>query len=276
MEQDVLRKVQLTQLEIAKEIRRVCQENNIAYFMVDGTFLGAVRHQGFIPWDDDMDFGMLRKDYEEFCRIAPEKLKPEYFLQTWYSDPGYALPFAKVRKRGTLFLEAKSRRLQENGFFVDIFPLDYAPADSDAQQAMKRKLLQLYRVKLMKSRYTPWMEEKRIVWKKRIGYLYYQMKALFADPVQLAREFDALASSVECSDFVWEQCDIAHDRPCPVFLLTELADFSFEGELFAGPRDYDAYLTNNYGNYMQLPPEDQRQNRHQVEGLDFGENAAEK
>ena len=75
MEKDVLRKVQLTQLEIAKEIRRVCEENDIPYFLCDGTLLGAVRHGGFIPWDDDMDLGMLRKDYEKFCRIAPEKLK---------------------------------------------------------------------------------------------------------------------------------------------------------------------------------------------------------
>ena len=78
MEQELLRKVQLTQLEIAKEIRRVCEENGIAYFLSDGSFLGAVRHQGFIPWDDDMDISMLRADYEKFCQIAPEKLKKEY------------------------------------------------------------------------------------------------------------------------------------------------------------------------------------------------------
>ena len=78
MEQEVLQKVRNTQLEIAKEIRRVCEENHISYFLAHGTFLGAVRHKGFIPWDDDMDMGMLRLDYEKFCRIAPEKLKPEF------------------------------------------------------------------------------------------------------------------------------------------------------------------------------------------------------
>ena len=71
MERELLRKVQLTQLEIAKEIRRVCEENDIPYFLTCGTLLGAVRHQGFIPWDDDMDVGMLRENYEKFCRIAP-------------------------------------------------------------------------------------------------------------------------------------------------------------------------------------------------------------
>ena len=110
MEQEILRKVQMTQLEIAKEIRRVCEENNIRYFLADGTFLGAVRHQGFIPWDDDMDLAMPRADYERFCRIAPEKLDPKYCLQTWYSDPNYALPFGKVVKRNTVYLEGRAQR----------------------------------------------------------------------------------------------------------------------------------------------------------------------
>ena len=76
-----------------------------------------------------MDVGMLRENYEKFCRIAPEKLKPEYCWQSWYTDPNYALPFGKVRKRGTLYLEAKSHRLEENGFYVDIFPYDAVSLD---------------------------------------------------------------------------------------------------------------------------------------------------
>ena len=74
MDNETLRKVQLAQLEIAKEIKRVCDENNIKYFLDSGTLLGAVLHKGFIPWDDDMDIGMLRDEYEKFLQIAPEKL----------------------------------------------------------------------------------------------------------------------------------------------------------------------------------------------------------
>ena len=150
MEQELLRRVQLTLLEIAVEIKRVCEENDIRYFLSDGTLLGAVRHQGFIPWDDDMDMGMLRADYEKFCRIAPKALKPEYCLETWNTDSGYGLPFAKVMKRNTVYLESKKNtKMREKGFYIDVFPFDNAPAEEEAQQALVRKLLPIARMMLM-------------------------------------------------------------------------------------------------------------------------------
>lgn len=170
MEKELLRKVQLTQLEIAKEIRRVCEENGIRYYLAAGTFLGAVRHGGFIPWDDDMDIGMLREDYEKFCRIAPEKLKPEYTFQNWYTDPNYSLPFGKVLKRNTLYLEGKkSRQLKENGFYVDIFPVDNVPQEKESREKLAAELLKIYRIKLMKSGYQPWMDNGKFLWKKETG-----------------------------------------------------------------------------------------------------------
>ena len=271
MERELLRKVRMVQLEIAKEIKRVCEENDIRYFLADGSFLGAVRHQGFIPWDDDMDMGMMRSDYEKFCRIAPEKLKPEYCLQTWYTDPNYGLPFGKVMKRGTVYLEnKKSRRLQENGFYVDIFPFDYVPEDAVGRQELAGKLLSIYRVKLMKSGYKPWMEEDRIIWKKRIGYLYYQMKSLFASQQELAKDYDALAVSQHDSMVVCEQSALPKPDYYQYAWIEELEDYTFEGETFKGPKDYDKFLAALYGDYMQLPPEDKRENRHQIVEIDFG------
>ena len=272
MERELLRKVQLTQLEIAKEIRRVCEENDIRYFLACGTFLGAVRHKGFIPWDDDMDIGMLRSDYEKFCRIAPQKLRPQYCLQTWYTDPNYSLPFGKVVKRGTVYLESKkSRRLQENGFYVDIFPYDYAPEELVQRDSYASRLLSIYRVKLMKSGYKPWMEEDRIVWKKRIGYLYYQLQALFSSQKELAKGYDALAVSIHSSPLMVEQSALRKPYYFDSAMFEHFADYTFEGETFKGLKDYDAYLKVLYNDYMQLPPEDQRENRHQIVEIDFGE-----
>lgn len=271
MERELLRKVQLVQLEIAKEIKRVCEENDIRYFLADGSFLGAVRHGGFIPWDDDMDIGMLRCDYEKFCRIAPEKLKPEYCLQTWYTEKNYGLPFGKVLKRNTVYLEnKKSRRLQENGFYVDIFPYDYVPEDPEQQKQLAAQLLSIYRVKLMKCGYQPWMENDSIIWKKRLGYLYYQLRSLFVSQSNLARDYDTLAVATANSQVVCEQSALQHPDYYDCTCVEELTDYNFEGETFKGPKDYHKYLSALYGDYMQLPPEDQRENRHQIVEIDFG------
>lgn len=81
MDNEILRKVQLAQLDMAKEVKRICNKYNINYFMDSGTLLGAVRHKGFIPWDDDLDFGMLREDYEKFLKVAPTELNSKYFCR---------------------------------------------------------------------------------------------------------------------------------------------------------------------------------------------------
>ena len=272
MEQELLHKVRSVQLEIAREIRRVCQENDISYFLAHGTFLGAVRHKGFIPWDDDMDMGMLRRDYEKFCRIAPEKLKPEYCLQTWYTEPDYALPFAKVMKRGTVYQEnKKTRRLRNNGIYVDIFPYDYAPEDPDRQKKLTAEMLTIYRTKLMKSGYKPWMENDRILWKKRIGYLYYQLRSLCATQQSLAQAYDTLAVAVADSSIICERNGRTKPDCYDRSFVEELADYTFEGEIFRGPKNYHEYLSTLYGDYMVLPPEGERENRHQIIEIDFGE-----
>ncbi len=267
MEPNVLRKVQLTELGIAKEVKRVCEENGIRYFLYRGTFLGAVRHQGFIPWDDDMDLGMLREDYEKFRRIAPEKLGSDYCFQDWHTDENYALPFGKVRKRGTVFVEAKCARLPENGVYIDIYPLDHAPQDEKERKALASKLLHLFRVKLMKSGYTPWMEEDRIVWKKRIGYLAYQALALLTSHQALIRKYEALVSAVPEGDTLYEQSALPIAYYFDKSWVRQVREYPYEDATFAGPKDYDAFLSKLYGEYMVLPPEGKRENRHQIQEL---------
>ena len=271
MERDVLRKVQLKQLEIAKEICRVCEENDIRFFLCCGTFLGAVRHQGFIPWDDDMDVGMPREDYERFCRIAPEKLGARFCLQNWYTEPGYALPFGKVRMRGTFFQEAKSNLLEENGFYVDVFPFDYAPESPRKQKLHALKLAVLFYCKLMKSGFRPWMENDRINWKKRVAFLAFQLLALPFSGKTLAEKYDAMAKSVPKGNVLCRQRGLVRLDCYDASWYETLAGYAFEGETFPGPENYDAVLTAQFGDYMTPPPEDTRENRHQVIALDFGE-----
>ena len=270
MDRELLLKVQLTQLEIAKEIRRVCEENDIGYFLCCGTLLGAVRHQGFIPWDDDLDLGMLRSDYEKFCRIAPEKLGQRFCLQSWYTDDRYALPFAKVRMRGTEFLEAKGTNLRENGFFVDIFPFDNAPEGDTAQGALAKKLGDLFRMKLMKCGWKPWMDGDKINWKKRLGYALYQLKALGFTGDEISKKYDFLAESQEKTGLLCRQRGLFRLECYDRGLYESFAQIPFEGELFRVPENFDAVLRTQFGDYMVLPPEDERENRHQIVKVDFG------
>lgn len=272
MERHVLRKVQLKQLEIAKEIKRVCEENGIRYFLCCGTLLGAVRHQGFIPWDDDMDVGMLREDYERFCSIAPQKLDQRFCIQSWYTEPNYALPFAKVRMRGTLYVEAKGNRLEENGFYVDVFPFDNAPDTVQEQKAHAGKLADLFYCKLMKSGCKPWMENDRISWKKRLGYLYFQGKALLRSGKALVHSYDALATSLPESKTLCRQRGLFRLDCYESQWYSDFIELPFEGERFTVPANYHAVLTAQFGDYMTPPPEDQRENRHQILELDFGDN----
>lgn len=271
MEQEVLRKVQPILLEMLKEIRRVCDENGIRYFLYRGTFLGAVRHKGFIPWDDDMDVAMLRSDYEKFCEIAPQKLSDEYCFQNWHTDRDYAHPFGKVRKRGTVYVEAKCRRLPENGFYIDIYPIDFAPESPKQQHKLHRKLLHLYRIKLMKCRYTPWKEENQTIWKKRIGYLVYQTAALLVSHQWLVKTFEETALSMPESGILYEQSALPRVPHFQREWCENLAEYAFADTSFLGPEDYDAFLSSLYGNYMELPPEDKRENRHQIMELSFGD-----
>ena len=271
MDQATLKKVQPILLDMVKEIKRVCDENGIRYFLYRGTFLGAVRHNGFIPWDDDMDVAMLREDYEKFCRIAPDKLSPEYCFQNWHTDAAYAHPFGKVRKRNTVYIETKCHPLPENGFYIDIYPIDFAPAEEAERRKLSGKLLHLYRVKLMKCRYTPWMENDKIIWKKRLGYLLYQAAALFVSQKVLVKAYEKLALSVPEGDTVYEQSALPKTYYFKRSWCEYLKDYPFEDTSFQGPEEYDAFLSSLYGNYMQLPPEGKRENRHQIIAIDFGD-----
>lgn len=273
MERSLLRKVHLAQLEILKEVDRMCAENGIRWFLCCGTLLGAVRHGGFIPWDDDLDIGMLREDYERFCALAPEKMDKRFCVQSWYTEPGYPLPFGKVRMKNTLYVEGKSASFRENGFYIDVFPFDNAPETEASQADLAVKLNDLFRTKLMKSGYRPWLEKDRINWKKRIGYVLYQLRAMGKSQQELAQQYDALAASFPEGEILCRQRGLRKLECYPAKWFRELGTVTFEGLTLPAPRDYDAVLTAQFGDYMTPPPEDRREDRHQIVKVDFGDGS---
>lgn len=256
--QEELRKAQLLMLKILKEIHRVCEENKINYFLCYGTLLGAVRHHGFIPWDDDCDIGMLREDYEKFLIIAKEQLSSEFILQTEDLDEGYGFEFSKIMLKNTLWVEknvVNNIKRKYKGIFVDIFPFDKIPSNKFILCifSMLDKVSQLFI--LTKLNYT--LELK--TFNKRIFFLISRFISIFF-PIKLLRKirkytrkkFNAIKSNKYLNFDEYPKSIVNLDD------IFELKSLPFENCFFYVPKKYDEILSNVYGNYMQLPSEDNR------------------
>lgn len=265
MDNKTLRKVQLVQLEIAKEIKRVCEENNIKYFLTAGTLLGAIRHKGFIPWDDDLDIAMLKDDYDRFIEIAPEELKEQYEIQNWYTDSKCPFEFSKIRKKGTVYIEGKSNEKRDNGIYIDVIVYINFSDDKDELVKVHNRMLDLHRVLLMKCGFKPWYDDGKTNWKKRIGYVLYQIKALFVSHEKLVKEFEAIQNKYPNSTKnLHGMIESRSFSPIKREWYDTVQMVKFEDVLFPIPVGYEGYLELCYGDYMQLPPEDERENRHQI------------
>lgn len=254
----VLRRLQLTELEILKEAVRICEDNMLQYFLFSGTLLGAVRHGGFIPWDDDIDIAMPRKDYEQFLVLCKEQLDSRYYLHCNDTDLSYWQPYAKVRKNNTVFDEVAIAHLNvPKGIYVDIFPLDCADRQTSLLQTIQAtvvayvQVLILYRTGLYSSR--------GIGWKKRL--------LLSASCVFSAHSLSKFQQGI----MSWNRNDDApyyvslgspggtsSKQGIPKDIFLPPTEVEFEGEMFSAPRDWDYVLKRMYNDYMRLPPEDKR------------------
>lgn len=279
MTDEELKRVQGELLIIAKEIKRVCKKNGINYFLVGGTLIGAVRHKGFIPWDDDLDMGMLREDFEKFLKIAPEELGEGFFLQTWDTDPEYGHAFAKVRMNGTVYREkADSAKKTHQGFFVDIFPYDNIPDDNEELARMAESIMECRTLMHMKGGMTPWKANpvfyKR--WKAYFKFRKIRNRASKIPRQQLIDEFNShmLRYNGTVTNRVCQESGGARFGKYPINreFLSEFTDLSFEDDEFQCPKRYDEFLRSIYGDYMQLPPVEQRVFRHGIIELKFRED----
>ena len=260
------------QMDLLTELDRICKKHHIRYFLVGGTLIGAIRHDGFIPWDDDIDVGLLREDYDRLRQACEEDLDPQYFLHDWEMDPASPHPFYKLKIRGTHYPETLAAKSRMNDcIYIDVFAYDNAP---DSKFLRKIHSVQTYimrKILLLRCNFDlsgdrtgrkilygtlKFLSRIRSVesWKKT--YTRIQQKYNHKPTEKVVNLGGAYCYDRESVRRVNVEKTIPH---------------SFEGKTFEIPEGYDAFLRNCYGDYMQLPPEDQRVGKHEIVGIDFGD-----
>lgn len=268
-----LEKVHNIQLEMALEVKRICQKHNIKYSIIAGTLLGAVRHKGFIPWDDDLDIGMLRAEYDRFIDICKHELKNEYFLQTWETDPGFALPIAKLRKNGTRFVEKNSSDASlHSGIYIDIFPFDNVPSNRIQQTLQDRSSYLLKRILLIRMNYKVWRDDELL---KKSVYKTLRIFSLLFTTNQIKRKLykTMIAYNNRSSEKVitFGGAYGYKKESIKKGWLENLVEINFESERLSAPVNHVDYLTYFYGDFMTPPPENKRYNRHDIIDVRFEE-----
>lgn len=254
---DELRKLQLIEVETLKEIMRLCRKHNLKCFLWYGTLLGAVRHDGFIPWDDDMDLAMPEEDYNKFLKIAEKELNENYFLHHIDTDPNYFPAFARVRRNDTTYIPEiyERAKFSNNGVWVDIYPLHYAGSDSSVREKVKFFLLR--KVFRPITAVNSLGVKKKSGVKKLCGAIIQKM-----DLKKLQKLNDKVASSCKKENakyMVSEGTSMnMHRYYYPIEYFGEGVIHKFEGVDCLIPVNYDSLLRQIYGDYMQLPPEEER------------------
>lgn len=253
-----IRDVQLITLEILDEFDRICKKHGIKYHLFSGTLLGAIRHQGIIPWDDDIDVCMLRSDYDRFLKICTSELRPDFFLQTGKSDPGYIMQFAKIRKNNTLFLEdVLEGRNMHKGIFIDVFPLDNAKPGTLSGVIQQKALKVLVSLNFRRLRAV--CSKNRSLKDTIINTIfYYILKITPKCLTDWLQHFFMTMFNKQKTEWLCHFTNGVTDARYKKYVMRrtefeDVVDTVFEGRNLPSPRSYDIILKRIFGDYMKIP-----------------------
>ncbi|CDC95153.1 licD family protein [Roseburia sp. CAG:380] len=266
-EQD-LQIIKSAELRIVNEINQICLRNNIKYSMIGGTLIGAVRHHGFIPWDDDIDLMMERSEYKRFLNIAEKELSEEFYIADYEHTPSIGEPFTKIMMKNTVMKESFTGSSNAPaGIFVDIFPVDNAPQSKLFKTIQRYKNYILRKKILIKSNYCFGKTGVKKFIYDTLERLTFESKS---DLVRKYRNNQIKYNYRNTTEYV-SLCG-AYDynrETLPKRWLSEYTFLEFEGQKLMAFKEYDKILRHYFGDYMKLPPENERICRHAVAELDL-------
>lgn len=252
-----LRKVQKEEIKILDEIVRICNKHQIDYFLVGGSCLGAVRHKGFIPWDDDIDIAMVREDYEKFIDFAINELDDKYFIQCSKTDPTYYLGFIKIRKNNTTFISSEENATITNshqGFFVDIFPLDYTDNINSLSLKVNITLAKSLTETMIYKKGCKKFNELRhpIIASLGLPFKINKLQRIVSNLMQKHNKKEHNYIGSFAGAYHYKLDSFPSDKVLPASLI------EFEGKQYKTFNNPKWYLEHLYGDYMKLPPKEKR------------------
>ena len=269
-----IKDVQKVILDIMSEIDKICNENNLRYFAIGGTCLGAVRHKGFIPWDDDLDIAMPRKDYELFKKIASECLPSYLCIMDENKTEHFAAHFMKVHNINTTFIEEGKGIYPDRytGVYVDIMPLDGIPNNRVKRWFYFKVVKLLLRLNSRRKRVE---ELKRREKDKLLKYFFWNFIYVILECFpnnffeEICTKFQSRYDYEESENlsYTWSlrMDEILFSKKC----FEDYRLLPFEDMFIRCPIGYEEFLSKLFGNYMQLPPEEQRIPCHKTDIIDL-------
>lgn len=265
---EVLERLHQVQVQMLKDVLRVCDKYDISCFLVYGTAIGAVRHGGFIPWDDDIDVGMLREDFNKFCEVFPHELEDEYELLTPLKDHRYACTVSHIQRKNTTFITEVSKDLKCHlGIFMDIFPFDAVPKSIKEQNRILRKTTFYGKLLFLSGTGNPHIPYSGILYHV-LHFLciliHYGLRIFHLTPDKIYRKFLKASTAYNLDKNIeyvtsYEYTGSIKDKIKKEELFP-LKKVSFETIDAYIPNNNDEFLRKVYGDYMKIPPENERIN----------------
>lgn len=272
-------KLQSTLIEMYQDIQNVCKENALTPFLVGGSALGAIRHHGFIPWDDDLDIGLVRKEYEQFLTNFEIAFSDKYVVNSAGHSKNAKTRFTKINKKGTICREIASPQDDSiNGIFVDVFPIDNVP-DNMLVRKIKGGICNIEEFISTQVYYHDNMDESTEKYLQRMGKTNYYIRKCVGKLFSYRKSsswFKKIDRDIQFKPENSQDCTIAVGRKHyfgeifsrDILFPARYVPFeTIEAPVF---HDVEAYLSNLYGDYMKIPPMEKRE-KHMVMDLKFGD-----